>query len=212
MHAVLEELSQKMQAGKVKDVKALVAQALAESIPAAEILNDGLLSAMSVIGEKFKRNEVYVPEVLIAARAMKAGMEELKPHLSDGSAKPIGKACIGTVYGDQHDIGKNLVKLMLEGKGIEVIDLGVNVPAETFIETVRREGCQLLCLSALLTVTMTAMKDIVDLCEKEGIRDQVKIMIGGAPITQEYCDEIGADAYTSDAASAADTAVELLLA
>ena len=212
MNAILEELSLKMQAGKVKDVKALTTQALEEGIPAGEILNDGLLSAMSVIGEKFKTNEVYVPEVLIAARAMKAGMELLKPHLTDSNAKPLGKACIGTVYGDQHDIGKNLVKLMLEGKGIEVIDLGVNVPAETFVETARNEGCQLICCSALLTVTMGAMKDVVDLCEKEGIRDQVKIMIGGAPITDEYCKEIGADAYTSDAASAADKAVELLTA
>ena len=212
MNAILEELSLKMQAGKVKDVKALTTQALEENIPASDILNDGLLSGMSVIGEKFKTNEVYVPEVLIAARAMKAGMELLKPYLTDANAKPLGKACIGTVYGDQHDIGKNLVKLMLEGKGIEVVDLGVNVPAETFVATAKNEGCQLICCSALLTVTMGAMKDVVDLCKKEGIRDQVKIMIGGAPITDEYCAEIGADAYTSDAASAADKAVELLKA
>ncbi len=210
MYPILEELSLKMQAGKVKDVKALTAGALEEKIPADVILNDGLLSAMSVIGEKFKTGDVYVPEVLIAARAMKAGMEVLKPYLTDENAAPLGKACIGTVYGDQHDIGKNLVKLMLEGKGIEVIDLGVNVPAEAFVETARNEGCTLICCSALLTVTMGAMKEVVDLCVKEGIRDQVKIMIGGAPITDAFCAEIGADAYTSDAASAADKAVEFL--
>ncbi len=210
MYPILEELSQKMQAGKVKDVKALTAGALEENIPAEVVLNEGLLAAMSVVGDKFKTGDVYVPEVLIAARAMKAGMEVLKPHLTDENAAPLGKACIGTVYGDQHDIGKNLVKLMLEGKGIEVIDLGVNVPAETFVETAKNEGCQLICCSALLTVTMGAMKDVVDLCVKEGIRDQVKVMIGGAPITNDFCREIGADAYTSDAASAADMAVEFL--
>ncbi len=210
MHPILEELSLKMQAGKVKDVKALTTGALEEKIPADTILNEGLLAAMSVIGEKFKTGDVYVPEVLIAARAMKAGMEVLKPYLTDENAAPLGKACIGTVYGDQHDIGKNLVKLMLEGKGIEVIDLGVNVPAETFVETAKNEGCGLICCSALLTVTMGAMKEVVDLCVKEGIRDQVKIMIGGAPITDAFCAEIGADAYTSDAASAADKAVEFL--
>ncbi len=210
MYPILEELSLKMQAGKVKDVKALTSGALEEKIPADVILNEGLLSAMSVIGEKFKTGDVYVPEVLIAARAMKAGMEVLKPYLTDENAAPLGKACIGTVYGDQHDIGKNLVKLMLEGKGIEVIDLGVNVPAETFVETAKREGCGLICCSALLTVTMGAMKEVVDLCVQAGIRDQVKIMIGGAPITDAFCAEIGADAYTSDAASAADKAVEFL--
>ncbi len=210
MNPILEELSLKMQAGKVKDVKTLTTSALEENIPADVILNDGLLAAMSVIGEKFKTGDVYVPEVLIAARAMKAGMDVLKPHLTDENAAPLGKACIGTVYGDQHDIGKNLVKLMLEGKGIEVIDLGVNVPAETFVETAKNEGCALICCSALLTVTMGTMKDVVDLCVKEGIRDQVKIMIGGAPITDDFCREIGADAYTSDAASAADKAVEFL--
>ena len=207
MNAILEELSLKMQAGKVKDVKALTTQALEEKIPAAEILNDGLLSGMSVIGEKFKTNEVYVPEVLIAARAMKAGMELLKPYLTDANAKPLGKACIGTVYGDQHDIGKNLVKLMLEGRGFEVIDLGVDVPVEKFVEAASADGVKIVACSALLTTTMPALEATVAALKATG--KSYKVMVGGAPITQEFADKIGADAYTADAASAAKKAKEL---
>ena len=203
----IEEISQKLQKGRHKDVSALVHQALEEGISPKEILEEGLLGGMAVIGEKFKRNEVYVPEVLIAARAMKAGIEELRPHLVSGDVQPQGKVCIGTVKGDLHDIGKNLVKLMMEGKGLEVIDLGVDVPAEKFVETAKKEGCAVICCSALLTTTMGVMGDVVKLCEKEGIRDSVKIMIGGAPITDAFCASIGADAYTSDAASAADQAL-----
>lgn len=207
--SVFEEISNKLQAGKAKDVKALVASALEEGKSPKDILN-ALMSGMNVIGEKFKINEVYVPEVLIAARAMKSGMEILKPALVSDNVQPIGTVCIGTVEGDLHDIGKNLVKMMLEGKGINVIDLGVDVKPETFVQAVKENNCKIICCSALLTTTMDKMKDVVTLCETEGIRDQVKIMIGGAPITDDFCKAIGADVYTSDAASAADAAVQLL--
>lgn len=205
--SILNEISEKIQSGKAKDVKALVAQAINDGIPPKEILDCGLLDGMNVIGEKFKVNEVYVPEVLIAARAMKAGVEILKPYLVSADVKPAGKVCIGTVKGDLHDIGKNLVKMMMEGKGIEVVDLGVDVSPETFVSTAKEQGCKVICCSALLTTTMGAMKDVVELCVKEGIRDKVKIMIGGAPITDAFCKSIGADAYTSDAASASDVAL-----
>jgi corrinoid protein of di/trimethylamine methyltransferase len=206
--SILNEISEKLQAGKAKDVKTLVEKAIEEGIAPKDILDKGLLDGMNVIGEKFKVNEVYVPEVLIAARAMKAGIEILKPHLVSANVKPAGRVCIGTVKGDLHDIGKNLVKMMMEGKGIEVIDLGVDVTPEQFVKTAKEQNCQVICCSALLTTTMGAMKDVVDLCAAEGIRDKVKIMIGGAPITDAYCKSIGADAYTSDAASAADVALK----
>ena len=209
---ILQEISEKVQAGRKKDVTALVQQAIDEGIPAQRILEEGLVSAMNVIGEKFRKNEVFVPEVLVAARAMNAGAQLLKPLLVAEGAKASGKVCIGTVQGDLHDIGKNLVKMMLEGKGLEVIDLGTDVSAETFVETARNEGCQVICCSALLTTTMGVMADVVKAAEAAGIRDKVKIMIGGAPVTEEYCRQIGADAYTSDAASAADKALEFCAA
>ena len=208
--SILSEISENLQKGKSKDVKALVEQAINEGLGAKKILEEGLLPGMSVIGEKFKNNEVYVPEVLIAARAMKAGTDTLNPYLKADNVQPLGKICIGTVKGDLHDIGKNLVKMMMEGKGIEVVDLGVNVEPEQFLAAVKEQDCAIVCCSALLTTTMGVMKDVVDIFVKEGIRDKVKIMIGGAPITQAYCDSIGADGYTSDAASAADLAVEYL--
>ena len=210
MSTILADICEKLQKGKMKDIKVLVPQAIEEGIDPKVILEEGLLAGMSIIGEKFKTNEVYVPEVLIAARAMKAGVEILKPYLVSADVKPAGKVCIGTVKGDLHDIGKNLVKMMMEGKGIEVVDLGVDVTPEQFVDAVKNQGCQIICCSALLTTTMGTMKDVVDLCVAEGIRDNVKIMIGGAPITDAYCKSIGADAYTSDAASAADKALELL--
>ncbi|MBQ4574675.1 MAG: corrinoid protein [Clostridia bacterium] len=206
--SILTEISEKLQAGKAKDIKVLVPQALEEGIEAKVILEEGLLAGMSVIGEKFKTNEVYVPEVLIAARAMKAGVDILKPHLVSENVQSAGKICIGTVKGDLHDIGKNIVKMMMEGKGIDVVDLGVDVSPEQFVAAAKNEGCQVICCSALLTTTMGVMKDVVDLCVAEGIRDKVKIMVGGAPITDAFCKSIGADAYTSDAASAADVAYE----
>ena len=203
----LQQISLKLQAGKARDVKALVQQAIDEGVPAHEILEKGLVAGMNVIGEKFKNNEVFVPEVLVAARAMNMGASLLKPLLAAEGVKATGKVCIGTVKGDLHDIGKNLVKMMLEGKGLEVIDLGTDVAPETFINTARDEHCQLICCSALLTTTMGAMADVVEAAKDAGIRDQVKIMVGGAPVTEAFCQQIGADAYTADAASAADKAV-----
>ncbi len=205
----LHEISVQLQAGKAKIVKALVQQAIDEGVPAQEILEKGLLDGMNVIGEKFKNNEIFVPEVLIAARAMNQGVALLKPLLAEAGVKASGKVCIGTVQGDLHDIGKNLVKLMLEGKGLEVIDLGTDVAPETFVQTAIDQNCQIICCSALLTTTMGVMADVVKAAESAGIRDKVKIMIGGAPVNQAFCDQIGADVYTSDAASAAEAAVAL---
>ena len=207
---ILEEISLKLQNGKTKDIKVLVPKALEEGVPAKDILNDGLLAGMSIVGVKFKNNEIFVPEVLIAARAMKAGAEILKPYLVSADIKPAGKVVLGTVRGDFHDIGKNLVKMMMEGNGLEVIDLGVDVAPEAFVSAAKENGADIIACSALLTTTMAEMKNVVDLCVAEGIRENVKIMIGGAPITDEYCKEIGADAYTSDAATAAETAVSLI--
>ena len=204
---IIRQISENLQKGKSKIVKELVSKALEEGIPAEVILNDGLIDGMGVVGEKFKNNEVFVPEVLVAARAMNAGAEILKPHLSSGDSVTRGRVCIGTVQGDLHDIGKNLVRMMMEGKGLEVVDLGVDVPAETFVKTAIEEECQVICCSALLTTTMQVMGDVVKAAEAAGIRDRVKIMIGGAPVSEEFCQKIGADKYTPDAASAADAAV-----
>ncbi len=202
------EISEKLQKGRSSEVKALVEQAVNEGLPATQILNDGLLSGMNIIGDRFKRNEAYVPEVLVAARAMNMGLEVLRPLLVEDGVKTSGRVCIGAVKGDLHDIGKNLVKLMMEGKGLEVIDLGTDVAPETFIKTAIEQNCQVISCSALLTTTMDVMGQVVEEAEKAGIRDKVKIMVGGAPVTQEFCDKIGADCYTSDAASAADAAVK----
>lgn len=207
--SILTDISENMQRGKAKIVKELVQQAIDQGIPAQQILEEGLLSGMSVIGEKFKNNEIFVPEVLVAARAMNMGSALLKPLLMEDGMKASGKVCIGTVRGDLHDIGKNLVKMMMEGKGLEVIDLGVDVAPETYVETAKNEGCQIICCSALLTTTMSVMGDVVKAAEAAGIRDQVKIMIGGAPVTEAFCQQIGADKYTPDGATAADTAVAL---
>ena len=206
--SILVEIAENLQKGRAKVVKELVQQALDEGFPSEQILSEGLLAGMSVVSEKFKNNEIYVPEVLVAARAMNMGAQILKPVLAEAGVKAAGKACIGTVKGDLHDIGKNLVKMMLEGKGLEVIDLGTDVPAETFVQVAMEENCQIICCSALLTTTMGEMANVVKAVEAAGIRDKVKIMIGGAPINQEFCDMIGADCYTVDAASAAEKAVE----
>ena len=205
---ILTEISENLQKGKSKIVKELVQSAIDQGVDAEAILSDGLLSGMSVIGEKFKSNEVYVPEVLVAARAMNAGAELLKPLLAATGVSAKGKVCIGTVQGDLHDIGKNLVKMMMEGKGLEVVDLGTDVSPDTFVQTAIEQNCQVICCSALLTTTMSVMEDVVKKAEEAGIRDKVKIMIGGAPVSEDYCKKIGADCYTVDAASAADAAVE----
>ncbi len=205
----LQEISLKLQAGKAKEVKALVQQAIDEGIPAQKILTEGLLSGMDIIGEQFKNNEIFVPEVLVAARAMTKGVEVLKPLLASEGVKAKGKVCIGTVAGDLHDIGKNLVKLMLAGKGLEVIDLGTDVTPEQFAETAKNENCQIICCSSLLPTTMGTMEEIVKAAVDAGIRDKVKIMVGGAPLTESFAKQIGADAYTSDAATASEVAVQL---
>ena len=206
--AILNEISENLQKGKAKIVAELVQKALDEGVSPDAILNEGLLAGMNVIGEKFKVNEVYVPEVLVAARAMNKGTAILKPHLAAAGVQATGKVCIGTVQGDLHDIGKNLVKMMLEGKGLEVIDLGSDVSPETFVQTAIEQNCKVILLSALLTTTMGVMEDVVKKAVEMGVRDQVKIMIGGAPVNEDFCAKIGADLYTPDAASAADAAVE----
>ena len=205
---ILSNISENLQKGKAKIVKELVAQAVEEGISPEQILNEGLLAGMNVVGEKFKTGEIYVPEVLVAARAMNMGVQIIKPLLAASGVVATGKVCIGTVQGDLHDIGKNLVKMMMEGKGLEVIDLGTDVSPEAFVQTAIEQNCQVICCSALLTTTMSVMEDVVKAAEAAGIRDKVKIMIGGAPVSEEYCKKIGADIYTVDAASAADAAVE----
>lgn len=209
--ALLEQISTFLQQGRTPKVKMLVQQAIDEGLKPQDILENGLIAGMNVIGEKFKNNQVFVPEVLIAARAMNAGIGLLRPLLVSSGVQSKGTAVIGTVKGDQHDIGKNLVKMMMEGKGLQVIDLGVDVSAEKFYESAVEHQAQLVCCSALLTTTMGEMKRVVDLFQEKGMRDQVKIMIGGAPVTQNYCDSIGADCYTPDAASAAEAALGFCL-
>ena len=208
--SIFEEMSSFLQQGRAPKVKELVEKALADGEKAKAILEDGLLSGMSIVGEKFKNNEVYVPEVLIAARAMNAGMEVLKPALAIAGNKAKGKVILGTVKGDLHDIGKNLVKIMFEGKGIEVIDLGTDVTAERFIQAAIDEDANIIACSALLTTTMGVMKDVVEKAVEMGVRDKVNIMVGGAPVTENFKDTIGADYYTADAASASDVALSLL--
>ena len=204
---ILNDISENLQKGKSKLVKELVTQAVEAGINPEVILNDGLVAGMNIVGEKFKNNEIYVPEVLVAARAMNMGAQILKPLLAASGVVAAGKVCIGTVQGDLHDIGKNIVKMMMEGKGLEVVDLGTDVSPEAFVQTAIEQNCQVICCSALLTTTMGVMEEVVKAAEAAGIRDKVKIMIGGAPVSQEYCDKIGADCYTIDAASAAETAV-----
>ncbi|MBN2658938.1 MAG: corrinoid protein [Spirochaetales bacterium] len=205
--ADFEQMSLALQKGKAKDVTEMVQEAIDEGISAEEILNRGMMPGMSIIGEKFKNNEIYVPEVLIAARAMNMGAALLKPLLVDEGVKAKGKVVIGTVKGDLHDIGKNLVKMMMEGKGLEVIDLGTDVSPEQYVDAAKESGADIIACSALLTTTMTGMEKVVKAFDQAGLRESVKIMVGGAPVTQNFCDTIGADAYTADAASAADQAV-----
>ena len=206
MNALLNEISARLQEGKAKAVKELVQKALDDGLPVKQILEEGLLGGMNVIGIKFKNNEVFVPEVLVAARAMNYGMEVLKPHLAASNVKARGRVCLGTVQGDLHDIGKNLVRMMMEGRGLEVVDLGTDVAPETFVKAAMEQDCGVIACSALLTTTMGMMRDVVKEAEKVGIRGRVKIMVGGAPVTEAFCREIGADAYTPDAASAAEAA------
>jgi len=202
----LNVISEALQRGKADKVSELVKQALNEGVTPKNILEEGLIHGMSIIGKKFKKNEVYVPEVLIAARAMHAGMSVLRPKLAETGVKNIGTVAIGTVKGDLHDIGKNLVKMMLEGAGFEVIDLGIDVSIDKFVEAITKYKPNVLGMSALLTTTMVQMQEVIKAISDAGLRDKVKIMVGGAPITQNYADQIGADGYSPDAASAVDKA------
>jgi corrinoid protein of di/trimethylamine methyltransferase len=206
--SILNEISLNLQQGKAKAVKELVQKAIDEGIEVKDILDEGLLAGMSIIGGKFKNNEIYVPDVLIAARAMNAGSELLKPLLASSGVQSKGKVVIGTVKGDLHDIGKNLVRMMMEGKGLEVIDLGIDVSAEKFVNTAKETGAQIIACSALLTTTMGGMEKVVETAKEAGIRENVTIMIGGAPVTENYRIKICADIYTSDAASAAEEAAK----
>jgi corrinoid protein of di/trimethylamine methyltransferase len=205
--SILDDISALLQKGRANEVKASVQKALDEGIGAKAILEEGLMAGMNIIGGKFKRNEVYVPEVLIAARAMNAGLEPLKPHLVSAGVKSRGTVVIGTVKGDLHDIGKNLVRMMMEGKGLKVVDLGVDVSSDKFVAAAKENQADIVCCSALLTTTMTEMKNVVESIKSAGIRDKLTIMVGGAPITDSFCKSIGADVYSADAASAADAAV-----
>lgn len=204
----LQQISENLIKGQASKVKELVQQAVDEGVPAGKILQEGLIAGMNTVGVKFKANEVYIPEVLISARAMHAGMSVLKPVLISSKVASTGKFVIGTVKGDLHDIGKNLVSMMFEGAGFEVIDLGVDVPVEKFIQTVKEKQADIVGLSALLTTTMPSMKNTVAALKSSGL--SVKTIIGGAPLTQSFADEIGADGYAPDAASAVDKAKELL--
>ncbi len=206
---ILQGIKESVISGNAVKTKELVDKAVKENVDVAKILNEGLIAGMNVVGVKFKNNEFYVPEVLIAARAMHSGMGILEPLIAKAGIKPLAKLAIGTVKGDLHDIGKNLVIMMWKGAGFEVEDLGIDVPPEKFVAAAKN-GAKVLGLSALLTTTMVAMKDVIEALKKEGIKDQVKVIIGGAPITQSYADEIGADGYAPDAASAVDKVKELL--
>ena len=209
----IQEIAEAIEGGKSKIISDLVEAAIAEGVAPLEILNAGMISAMSVVGEKFSKEEIFIPEMLVAARAMKRGVETLKPHLGDADTVNIGKVVVGTVAGDLHDIGKNLVAMMIESAGFEVNDLGVDVSIESFLQAVESdEKVNIVALSGLLTTTMPAMKDTVAALNASAARGRIKIMVGGAPITPEFCKEIGADAFAADAAAAAQKAKELATA
>lgn len=210
--AIIEEISQFLQKGRAKNVKALVQQALDENLNPKEILNDGLLSGMMLIGEKFKNNEVFVPEVLVAARAMNAGLAILEPKLVEIGNEPVGKAVVGTVKGDLHDIGKNLVVMMLKGAGLEIHDIGVDAEPAAFIDKAEEVGANIICMSALLTTTMPNMQTVVEELNAKGLRDKYIVMVGGAPVNDSFAQQIGADYYTPDAATCAGTAKKAILA
>ena len=207
---ILEEIAIGVEKGDSSSVQALTDKALTQNISVGEILNNGLVAGMDVIGEKFKNNEVFIPEVLISAKAMKAGMELIKPLLAKANVESKGKVVIGTVKGDLHDIGKRIVAMLLEGAGFEVTDLGVDVSKEKFLEFVEKERADILGMSALLTTTMTYMKEVIEAVENANLKQDVRVIIGGAPVTHSYAEEIKADGYAPDAASAVDLVKDLL--
>jgi len=206
----LNEIKEAIIQGKPDDAKDLTQRALQGGREADKVLNEALIPAMNEVGEKFGRNEIFFPEMLVAAMAMKDALAVLRPVLVSKGIKGIGKVVLGTVQGDLHDIGKNLVGMLFEGAGFEVIDLGIDTPKEEFVKAIRENGPQLLGLSALLTTTMPRMREVIGALEQEGLRERVKVIVGGAPVTQEYADEIGADGYAPDAPSAANKARDIL--
>lgn len=210
--ADIQEISTYLQKGRAKNVKALVTEALEEGQDPKAILNDGLLAGMMIIGEKFKNNEVFVPEVLVAARALNAGLAILEPKLVEVGNEPVGKVVIGTIKGDLHDIGKNLVAMMMKGVGFEVVDLGVDVAPEAFIEKAEEIDADVIVMSALLTTTMPGMQNVIDTLQEKGEREKFIVMVGGAPVNQSFADQIGADYYTPDAATAAEVAKKAVAA
>jgi len=207
---ILQKISEELQVGNYQEVPKLVQSALNAKIPPAKILSDGLVAGMDIVGDKFRRDELFMPEVLISAKAMQAGMEVLRPKLIEAGAKLAGKVIVGTVKGDLHDIGKNLVGMLMEGAGFQVIDLGIDVPSEKFVEAVKSQKPNVVGLSALLTTTMPKMKEVIESLVEAGVRKSVKVMVGGAPVTEKFAKDIGADGYAPDAASAVEKARELI--
>jgi corrinoid protein of di/trimethylamine methyltransferase len=205
-----EKITKEVIGGNIEEVAKLAQELIDEGVTADKIIKKGLVAGMDVVGARFKKNEMFVPEVLIAAKAMHAGMDVVKPLLAEGESSSAGTVLIGTVEGDLHDIGKNLVAMMLKGAGFDVVDLGIDLPAEDFVEAIKEHEPDVLGMSALLTTTMPAMQEIIEALEEAGIRDQLKIMIGGAPVTEDFADEIGADAYAPDGSSATDLAREFM--
>ena len=209
--AIIQEISEYLQKGRAKNVKALVQQALDEGMDPKQILNEGLLDGMMIIGGKFKRNEIFVPEVLVAARALNAGLNILEPKLVEVGNEPVGRAVVGTVRGDLHDIGKNLVVMMLKGAGFEICDMGVDVAPEAFIDKAEEIHADVICMSALLTTTMTNMEDVITELKNRNLRDKYIVMVGGAPVNDSFAQQIGADYYPPDAAPAAEVAKKAVL-
>ena len=207
---ILQKISEELQKGNYQEVPKLIQEALNAKIPPAKILSDGLVAGMDIVGDKFRRDELFMPEVLISAKAMQAGMNILRPKLIEAGVKLAGKIVVGTVKGDLHDIGKNLVGMLMEGAGFQVIDLGIDVPTEKFVEAVKSQKPNVLGLSALLTTTMPKMKEVVESLVEAGIRKSLKVMVGGAPVTEKFAKDIGADGYAPDAASAVEKARELI--
>ena len=208
--AVLDEIKEATIAGNMDNTVAGIEKALSEGMSPGDIIQNGLIEAMGVVGEKFKNNEIYVPEMLIAARAMKAGLGKLKPLMVDGDVKTLATVVLGTVKGDLHDIGKNLVAIMMEGAGMQVFDVGVDISPEKFVEAVKENKPQFVGMSALLTTTMPAMKETLEALEEAGVRGDVKVLVGGAPVTQKFAEEIGADGYAENAAEVVDRIKEML--
>ncbi len=207
---ILEEMADEVQKGNSDSVEALVERALSQDMSAEEILNGGLVEGMNTVSEKFKNNEIFIPEVLISAKAMTSGLAILKPLLAEANVISKGKVVIGTVKGDLHDIGKNIVAMLLQGAGFDVVDLGADVPLEKFVEFVRKERADVVGMSALLTTTMIAMKEIIEALKNAGLRENVKVIIGGAPVTESFAAQIQADGYAPDAATAVDLTKRLL--